>query len=161
TRFLVNDYAVKHRKAWVYGGSIGAEGQTMTIVPGQTACLACLMHEPPPPGVTPTCDTAGIFGPGVGGIASIQAAEALEILSGNVASISRQLTVVELWDNRIRQIDLSKLRDHGDCRVCKHGEFNWLAGKHGHDSAVLCGRNAVQLAAPAGGSISLEQLAAR
>lgn len=161
TRFLVNDYAVKRRLPWVYGGAIGAEGQTMTIVPGQTACLACLMHEPPPPGVMPTCDTAGILGSIIGVIASIQVNEAMKILSGNLASISSSLTVVELWENRIRQIDVSKLREQSDCRVCKHGEFNWLAGKRGQESAVLCGRNAVQLAAPAGTVLSLEQLAKR
>ena len=70
TRFLVNDFCVKRDKPWVYGGCIGAEGQSMTIVPHDTACLACLLPEPPPPGTTPTCDTAGILGPVVGVIGS-------------------------------------------------------------------------------------------
>ncbi len=73
TRFLVNDFCVKHDKPWVYGGCIGAEGQSMTINPHDTACLACLLPEPPPPGTTPTCDTAGILGPVVGVIGSIEA----------------------------------------------------------------------------------------
>src|SRR3954452_17568488 len=47
TRFLINDFAVKHGRPWIYGGCIGAEGQTMTIVPGDTACLACLMADAP------------------------------------------------------------------------------------------------------------------
>ena len=83
TRFLLNDAAVKRGIPWVYGGCIGAEGQTMTILPGETPCLRCLMHDCPPPGTTPTCDTAGILGPIVGVIASIQACEAIKILSGN------------------------------------------------------------------------------
>ena len=58
TRFLLNDVAVKLGKPWVYGGCIGAEGQTMTILPGDTACLTCLVQDAPPPGTTPTCDTA-------------------------------------------------------------------------------------------------------
>ena len=66
TRFLINDAAVKLGLPWVYGGCVGAEGQTMTILPGETACLRCLMPECPPPGSTPTCDTAGILGPIVG-----------------------------------------------------------------------------------------------
>lgn len=158
TRFLVNDAAVKHGLPWVYGGCLGAEGQTMTILPGQTPCLRCLMQECPPPGTTPTCDTAGILGPVVGVIASMEAIEAIKILSGNRESISRNLTVVELWDNRIRQVDVTALREQVDCPTCKQGEFPWLAGREGSHTAVLCGRNAVQLTHP-GASLSLDELA--
>ncbi len=161
TRFLVNDFAVKHGKPWVYGGCIGAEGQSMTIIPHDTACLACLLPEPPPPGSTPTCDTAGILGPIIGVIGSLEANEAIKLLSGHAAAISRSLTVVEMWDNRLRQIDVSKLREESDCRVCQHGEFHWLNGSRSGGPAVLCGRNAVQIAAPAGTTLSLDELAAR
>ncbi len=116
TRFLINDFAVKRGKPWIYGGCIGAEGQSMTILPGETACLACLMADLPPPGTTPTCDTAGILAPIVNVVASIEAAEALKILSGNRAATSRRLTIVDLWDCQMRQVDLSQLRASGDCR---------------------------------------------
>ena len=43
TRFLLNDAAVKLGIPWVYGGCLGTEGQTITIVPGQTPCLRCLL----------------------------------------------------------------------------------------------------------------------
>jgi adenylyltransferase/sulfurtransferase len=158
TRFLINDAAVSRGLPWVYGGCVGAEGQTMTILPGDTACLRCLLQECPPPGSTPTCDTAGILGPIVGVIASIEAIEAIKILSGNRQAVSRLLTVVELWDNRIRQVDISALRDQVDCPTCRHGQFPWLAGKQGSRTAVLCGRNAVQLTHP-GAAVSLDQLA--
>jgi adenylyltransferase/sulfurtransferase len=160
-RFLVNDFAVKHGKPWVYGGCIGAEGQSMTILPGDTGCLACLMPEAPPPGTTPTCDTAGILAPIVGVIASIEAAEALKILGGHREAVNRRLTIVDLWDNQTRHIDLSRLRENADCRVCGHREFAWLAGERGDVSAALCGRNAVQLSAPDDTSISFDALAAR
>jgi adenylyltransferase/sulfurtransferase len=42
--------------------------------------------------------------------------------------------------------------------VCKRREFHWLAGERGDSSAVLCGRNAVQLSPPAGATLSLEEL---
>jgi adenylyltransferase/sulfurtransferase len=119
------------------------------------------MADAPPPGATPTCDTAGILGPIIGVIASIESAEALKILSGRREVISRSLTVIDLWDNQVRQLDLSRLREDGDCRVCKHGEFVWLTGERGDNTAVLCGRNAVQLSPPAGTSISLPALAER
>ena len=161
TRFLPNDFAVKHGKPWVYGGCIGAEGQTMTILPGETACLACLMSDVPPPGTTPTCDTAGIIGPIVNVIASIESAEALKILSGHREAVSRRLTIIDLWDNQVRAVDLARLRDSGDCRVCKHNEFAWLSGDRGDTSAVLCGRNAVQLSSAKGTTASLDEIAAR
>ncbi len=160
TRFLINDAAVKLRLPWIYGGCLGSEGQTMTILPGETACLRCLMENCPAPGSTPTCDTAGILGPIVGVIASIEAMEAIKILSGNRQAISRHLTVVDLWGNQIKQLDVSRLRDQSDCPACKRGEFPWLSGREGGQSAVLCGRNAVQLTHP-GTGISLAELARR
>jgi adenylyltransferase/sulfurtransferase len=133
----------------------------MTILPGETACLACLMADVPPPGTTPTCDTAGIIAPIVGVIASIEAGEALKILSGHRQAVSRRLTIVDLWDNQVRSVDLARLRETGDCRVCKHHEFAWLSGERGSTSATLCGRNAVQLSAPVGATASLDDIASR
>ena len=159
TRFLLNDAAMKFQVPWVYGGCIGAEGQTMTIVPGQTPCLRCLMQDAPPPGTTPTCDTAGIIGPIVNVIASIQACEAIKILSGNQDAISRSLQVFELWDNRIRQVGLESLKDNAQCPACQGTDFPWLDGRRGSHTAVLCGRNAVQLSYPDRQSISLDRLA--
>ncbi len=207
TRFLINDLAVSRRLPWVYGGCVGAEGQSMTILPGETPCLGCLMPECPAPGSVPTCETAGILGAIVGLIASIEAAEALKILSGNRDAISRSLTVVDLWpetkprsliaptkprssiapiDPRssiapgnapgardaigttggrgfvpmFRQIDVRGLRERVDCPTCRRGEYPWLSGRLSSRTAVLCGRNAVQLGHP-GASLSLDQLAAR
>ena len=161
TRFLLNDLSLKSGIPWVYGGCIGAEGQTMTILPGETACLSCVMPEAPPPGTTPTCDTAGILGPIVNIVASLQAVEAIKILSGNRKAISRSLTVIDLWENRIRQIELGKLRERGDCPTCCQRNFPWLSGERFDRTAVLCGRNAVQLRPAQAESIALETLAER
>jgi len=160
TRFLLNDAALKFGIPWVYGGCIGADGQTMTILPGQTPCLRCLMPEgPPPPGVSPTCDTAGILAPIINVIASIQANEAIKILSGHPEAASRVLTVFELWDNNIRQLKLGGLTESVDCPACRGREFPWLEGERGSHTAVLCGRNAVQLSYPDREPISLAGLA--
>lgn len=160
TRFLINDAAIKFGIPWVYGGCLGDDGQTMTILPGQTPCLHCLMIDGPPlPGTTPTCDTAGILSPIINVIASLQANEALKILSGNSDKISRVLNVFELWDNRIRQINLAGLQDNIECPTCQRREFPWLEGKLGSHTAVLCGRNSVQLSFPERPQLSLEDLA--
>src|SRR5262245_18672325 len=130
TRFLLNDAAVKLGIPWVYGGCLGAEGQTLTIIPGQTACLRCLMPEPPPPGTTPTCDSAGILATIIGVIASLEANEALKILSGHVDVVSRVWMVLDLWDNSVRQIKLDSGRT-ADCPCCGRRQFPWLNGERG------------------------------
>lgn len=155
TRFLLNDAALKLGKPWVYGGCIGAEGQTMTIVPGETADFRALMEDTPPPGTTPTCDTAGILGSIVNVVASVQALEALKILSGNLSAIGRKLTVFELWENRIRQVDLSSLPPGSTDDY----DFPWLSGRKGSHTAVLCGRNSVQLSHAATGQVDFDRLA--
>jgi len=161
-RFLINDVAVKHSIPWVYGGCLGADGQTMTILPGKSACLNCLMLDgPPPPGTTPTCDSFGILSPIINVIASIEASEAIKILSGNVDAVSKKLSVFALWENSVRQIDVSNLRDQVDCPTCKSKQFDWLDGNRGSHSAILCGRNAVQLSFPERESIELEELDGR
>jgi adenylyltransferase/sulfurtransferase len=158
TRFLLNDAAVKFGIPWVYGGCVGAEGQTMTILPGETACLRCLLQDAPPPGSTATCDTAGIVAPIVNVIASLQACEAIKILSGHREAVSRCLQVFELWDNRVRQVGLDSLRATGNCPTCCQGDFPWLEGRRGSHSVVLCGRNSVQLSYPDRHAVSLDAL---
>ena len=158
TRFLINDLCIQRQLPWIYGGCIGAEGQSISIVPGKTGCLRCVLPEPPPPGTTPTCDTAGILGPIINVIASIQSCEALKILSGNSDAISRHWTIIDLWDNHIRQVSLESLPAGTDCPACGRGELSWLDGSRGSRTAVLCGRNAVQLSFPARDPVSLAAL---
>lgn len=169
TRFLLNEAAIKLQIPWIYGGCIGAEGQSLTVLPGQPPCFRCVMNEPPPPGTTPTCDTAGILAPIVNVTASIQCSEAIKILSGNTDAASRMLTIIDLWDNQVRQLNLDKLRAGGGCATCASGphtaeRFPWLMGRRGSRSAVLCGRNSVQLSqSPENGAvpINLDTLAAK
>lgn len=162
TRFLLNDASIKFNIPWIYGGCIGADGQTMTIVPGKSACLRCLMADgPPPPGTTPTCDSAGILAPIISVIASLQSLEAIKILSGNLDAVSKKLMVFELWDNQIRQMDLSGLLDSQTCRTCQDHQFDWLDGQQSSQSVVLCGRNSVQLRFPNNEPIILSEMAER
>lgn len=158
-RFLLNDASLKFRIPWIYGGCIGAEGQTMSILPGETACFRCLMGDSPPPGSTPTCDTAGILGPIINIIASMQSAEAIKVLTGQLDAVNRNLTVIDLWDNQIRQIKLNSMRHDDKCDACSGRDFPWLEGKRGAHSAVLCGRNSVQISHPDRHALSLERLA--
>lgn len=158
-RLLVNDYAVSSSTPWVFGGCVGAEGQVMPILPGETACLSALATEVPPPGTTPTCDTAGVLAPAVHVVASLQSMEALKILSGNRQAVSRQLLVIDLWSNRVRQLSVERLHEAGTCPTCHDRKFPWLEGQQGSQAAILCGRNAVQLRPSAPQQVDLQAMA--
>jgi adenylyltransferase/sulfurtransferase len=82
TKFLVNDVAVLLGKPFSHAGILRLEGQTMTVLPGKSACYRCLFKEPPPPGEIPSCQQAGILGAVAGTMASIQATEAIKYLIG-------------------------------------------------------------------------------
>jgi adenylyltransferase/sulfurtransferase len=158
-RYLLNDAAVKLGKPWVYGGCIGSHGQTMTILPGQTPCLRCVFEAAPAPGEAGTCETAGVLGPIVNVIASLQAAEALKILAGRPDAVSRDLVYVDVWDNVLRRMKIAPLREAGNCVCCKQRRFEWLEGAHGSQTTSLCGRNAVQVSPHAAGRLNFEEMA--
>jgi len=160
TRFLVNDVSVRHGIPWIYAACLGAYGVTMNIVPGETACLRCLMETPPDPGTTATCDTAGIIAPIVAIIASFQATEALKLLAGKSDDMSDKLLTVDAWSREVTEVEVPRGGGRRRCAACDGMEFEYLAGK-GTRPAVLCGRNAVQITPSGRGAIDLAALAER
>jgi molybdopterin-synthase adenylyltransferase len=82
TKFLLNDVAVRMRKAFSHAGINRMQGQTMTVVPGRTACYRCFFKEPPPPREILNCQQSGILGAVAGTIGSIQATEAIKYIAG-------------------------------------------------------------------------------
>jgi adenylyltransferase/sulfurtransferase len=158
-RFLLNDYAVKTGTPWIYGACVGSYGLTFPILPGETACLRCVFESAPPAGLSPSCDTAGVIGPVVGTIASLQAAEALKILAGRRDRINRRITTLDLWDNERQTMDLPGRTP--DCPCCARHEFPYLEGELGADATTLCGRNSVQVRRREGARIDLDELERR
>src|SRR6266700_2610284 len=108
-RYVINDAAVKLGKPWVYGGCLGSHGQTMTILPGETPCLRCVFEAAPAPGEAGTCETAGVLGPIVNIIASLQATEAIKILTGRLDRVNRDLLYFDVWDNVQKRIRIAPL----------------------------------------------------
>ena len=161
TRFLLNDASLETGIPWIYGGCIGSHGQTLAIFPGEGACLRCLIESVPAPGTTETCDTAGILGPTVNVIASLQAVSALKLLSGHREQIEQMLTIVDVWDGTLRKMSVAGLRERANCPACVGGERGWLSGEQGAQTTVLCGRNAVQIAGRERQPVALPELAAR
>ncbi len=145
TRFLLNEACVKHGRPWIYGAAIESYGLTMTIIPGETACLRCVMDRIPDPGSVPTCETVGVLASIVAIIAAIQCAEALKILLGNKAAINRNLISIDVWQNSYQTIDIAKEKIQRNCPVCNQRWFDYLEGKRGSAFTTLCGRNAVQI----------------
>lgn len=158
-RFLVNEWCCREGLPWVHGGAIGAEGRVLTILPGRTACLRCLVPEPPAPGSLPTCDTAGIIGPAALVVGAVETAEAIKVLVGAHDKAASRMLVCDLWDNVWRTIDLTALAATG-CPTCRSRDFPWLEGRLGGRPTALCGREAVQVT-PATAGIDLSALATR
>ena len=156
TRFLINDASLETGIPWISGGVLGASGQVMTFAPGKTGCLRCLIDSVPPQ--TETCDTAGVLGPAVNIIASLQVIRALQLIR-DPDQPDRRMTIVDLWDGSFQQVDLTSLSQQNGCNACGKGERIWLQGKQGSQTTVLCGRNAVQITPPEKKQIDFEHLA--
>lgn len=158
-RYLINDAAIKLGKPWVYGGCIGSHGQTMTIVPGETPCLRCVIPAAAGPGEAATCETAGVLGPAVNIIASYQAVEAIKILTGHREAINRDLIYFDIWDNQLKKFSIQGLKNRGGCICCGQRRFEWLEGEHGSQTTSLCGRNAVQVSHRLRTQLNFEEMA--
>jgi molybdopterin/thiamine biosynthesis adenylyltransferase len=146
TRYLVNDYSIESGSPgpsipWIYAAAVGAYAATMNILPGETACLACLFPKPPT-GPVETCDTAGILNTTVNLAASIQVTEAIKYLTGGRDAMRRTLLSWDLWQNERSEISAAHPRT--DCEVCGLRDFAHLRGE-GRPHITLCGRNSVQI----------------
>lgn len=141
TRYLINDYAVRENKPWIYAAAIGAYAATMNVLPGETACLACVFPKPPT-GTVETCDTAGILNSAVNLAASIEVTEALKYLTGNQDEMRRTLLSWDVWRNEHSEVSAAHPRT--DCEVCGQHNFIHLSGEL-RPQITLCGRNSVQI----------------
>jgi molybdopterin/thiamine biosynthesis adenylyltransferase len=141
TRYLVNDYALKAGVPWIYAAAVGSYGVTLNVIPGATACLACLFPDSPQ-GIVETCETAGVLNSAVNLVASIEAAEALKFLVGTTEKVRRTLLSWDVWTNERAEIQAGKPRL--GCRACGERDFIHLEGE-GRPHITLCGRNSVQI----------------
>ncbi|MGA8408012.1 MAG: ThiF family adenylyltransferase [Candidatus Acidiferrales bacterium] len=144
TRLLLNDLAIARNIPWIYAAAVGSYGVTMTIRPGETACLACLTESEEKSaalGAEATCDTAGVVNAAVGVIASIEAAEATKLLAGRPEALNQRLISCDVWNGRFQSIRIAR---NADCRACGRREFTYLAGE-AQPHITMCGRDSVQI----------------
>jgi molybdopterin/thiamine biosynthesis adenylyltransferase len=154
-RMMLNDISAKERIPWIYGACAGSSGLSMTVVPGESACLHCLLEELD--AGSDTCDAVGIIQPAVQMTAAYQTAEALKWLSGSKHTLRGTLVSFDLWDNRHVSIDTKQLR-RVDCLTCgEQPTFPFLSGANLSKTAVLCGRDTVQIRPPKATQMDLAQ----
>ena len=152
-RYLLNDACVKHDKTWIYGAAVSSYGTTMTVIPGKTPCLRCLFEDIPDAASSPTCDTAGVIMPIIVMISATQVSEAIKLIVGDRDALHGSLVQFDVWQNDWRKIRLSD--PNADCPTCGMRRFEFLDAEAQEFSAVLCGRNAVQVSPPNAVSIDL------
>jgi molybdopterin/thiamine biosynthesis adenylyltransferase len=164
TRLLLNDAAISLGVPWIYAAAVGSYGVTMTILPGDTACLACLVEnsagdadKPDAPGASAgatfgaafgaaigaedTCDTAGILNAAAGVVASIEAAEGTKLLAGRPEALNRKLISCDVWSGRFQSIRVAR---NPDCRACARRDLTYLEGR-AQPHVSMCGRDSVQI----------------
>jgi sulfur-carrier protein adenylyltransferase/sulfurtransferase len=115
TRYLVNDVCVLLGKPNVYGSIFRFEGQASVFWAEKGPCYRCLFPEPPPPGLVPSCAEGGVFGVLPGTIGTIQATEAIKLITGIGDPLVGRLL---LYDALAMTIDEVKLRKNPNCLVC-------------------------------------------
>ncbi len=120
TRYLLNDAALKLGKPVVHASIFRFEGQLTTFLPDEGPCYRCLYPDPPPPGMAPSCQEAGVLGVLPGIVGCLQANEALKLILGAGTSLSGRLLVFDALGTKFRTL---KLRKDPECRVCsKHAD---------------------------------------
>jgi len=143
TRLLVNDASVALDVPWIYAAAVGSYGVTLTIRPGHTACLACLLEaEGRVAGsAEETCDTAGILNAAAGIVASLEATEATKLLAGRLDALHGRLISCDVWTGKFRSLRVER---NPGCRACVRRDFVFLEGD-AQPHITMCGRDSVQI----------------
>ncbi len=114
-KFLINDACFFARKPLVHGGILRFDGQVFTILPGQSACYRCIHRQPPPNGLIPTCQEAGVLGVLAGVIGTIQATEALKWILGIGQLLTDRWLIYDALTARFR---FARVKRQAGCPLC-------------------------------------------
>lgn len=114
-KFLINDACILGGKAYSHGGILQFDGQTITILPRESACYRCIFPAPPPKDAIPTCSQAGVIGVLPAVIGSLQATEAIKFLLGKGELLTNRLLTYNALQMKFREITI---RRSVRCPVC-------------------------------------------
>ena len=114
-KYLINDACVITKKPYSHAGILRFNGQTMTVLPGESACLRCIFPEPPPPDAVPTCSQAGVLGALAGVMGTLQATEVLKYIIGKGDLLTNRLQTFDALKMEFRNLKIKKRKE---CPVC-------------------------------------------
>lgn len=116
TRYLVNDACFFLKKTLISGSIFRFEGQVFTMKAHDGhACYRCLYPEPPPPGLVPSCQEAGVLGVLAGTIGALQATEAVKEILGVGTTLADRLLLYDALEMTFRELRVPK---NPDCPLC-------------------------------------------
>jgi sulfur carrier protein ThiS adenylyltransferase len=159
TRMMINDISQKYDVPWIYGACVSSYGISYTVIPGETPCLNCLLESVPLGGLT--CDTAGIINPTVQMVVAYQTVEAMKILVEDWDALRKKLVSFDLWSNQHTQINVMKAKKESCLSCGKEPTYPHLSYENQTKSAVLCGRDSVQIRPPERQERNLNEIAER
>ncbi|MCG3116797.1 MAG: molybdopterin-synthase adenylyltransferase MoeB [Candidatus Manganitrophus sp. SA1] len=114
-KFLINDAAHFAKRPLIHGGILRFEGQLFTILPGTSACYRCIFPEPPPAGLIPTCQEAGVLGALAGLIGTLQGTEVLKLILGIGKPLTDRILKYDALRTQFREIPI---RRNPNCPLC-------------------------------------------
>ena len=115
-KFALNDVAVAAGVPLLHAGVLGFSAQLLTVLPHVSACYRCVFEEAPPPGETPSCEEAGVLGPVAALAGTLQAAEAVRLLTdAGPLFVNRLLSI----DTRAGRYRLVPLAANPRCTACR------------------------------------------
>jgi molybdopterin-synthase adenylyltransferase len=114
-KFLINDACVLAQKPFSHGGILRFTGQTMTVVPGASACYRCVFPVPPPKNAVPTCSQAGVLGGIAGMLGTIQAVEAVKFVTGTGTLLTNAMLTFDAQEMDFRKI---RFKRNPKCPIC-------------------------------------------
>ncbi|MFN3966098.1 MAG: HesA/MoeB/ThiF family protein [Endomicrobiia bacterium] len=115
TRYLVNDACVLSKKPLIHAGILRFDGQATTIIPYEGPCYRCIFPEPPPPGMVPSCQEAGILGVVAGVLGVIQATEVIKYILGKGDLLLGKLLIFNALEMNFRKLNIQKNKN---CQIC-------------------------------------------
>jgi len=115
TRYLINDACVISRIPLFEGAVISFSGQAITIKPHESACYRCLYEEPPPPGLVPSCQEAGVMGAIPGVIGLIQATEVIKWILAKGSLLTDRLLIYNGLEMEFNEVKVAR---NPQCPLC-------------------------------------------
>lgn len=131
TRYLVNDTCVILGKPNAFGSVLRFEGQASVFAMPEGPCYRCLFREPPPPGLVPSCAEGGVLGVLPGIVGTIQATEAIKLVTGAGEPLTGRLLLIDALTMQFRTINI---RRDPECPACGTREIRELI-----DYEAFCG----------------------